>query len=212
MRSTWPLMRQGHLAIALACRGGFQFGDALFQVCAAVATQVGCLGGRHRHATHEQTSRGHERQPAGRLQQSPDHSNFSVGLTLHLSERIYRLHSVAGGYGVRCRQRVPAVPCSEGLTHSLTMRKQAKRKTAQLCTSHVAKKPRNESSWLQILRNSRVHKFASTIRCGQGLYFGRAPACTSKQLKWQDKTRASIVSAKPTSALNGEADGRRRLA
>jgi hypothetical protein len=49
---------QRHLAVALARRSGLEFGHALFQVCAAVATKVGCLGGRHRHATHEYASCG----------------------------------------------------------------------------------------------------------------------------------------------------------
>ena len=49
---------QRHLAVALARRSGLELGHALFQVCAAVATKVGCLGGRHRHATHEYASCG----------------------------------------------------------------------------------------------------------------------------------------------------------
>ena len=56
---------QRHLAVALARRRGLELGNALFQVCAAVAAEIGCLSGRHRHATHEHPGRGNERHPTG---------------------------------------------------------------------------------------------------------------------------------------------------
>ena len=52
---------QRHLAVAFASRRGLKLRHALFQICAAVATKVGCLGGRHRHATHEQAGCGNQR-------------------------------------------------------------------------------------------------------------------------------------------------------
>ena len=33
---------QRHLAVAFAGRGGLQLGNPLFQVCAAIAAEIGC--------------------------------------------------------------------------------------------------------------------------------------------------------------------------
>ena len=81
---------QRHLAVALASGRRLELGNALLEIGAAVAAKVGRLGRRHRHATHKQTGRGKQRHSTARLQESPDHSYFSVGRT-----PIYR--SITGG-------------------------------------------------------------------------------------------------------------------
>ena len=60
---------QRYAAIALASRRCFEFRNPLFEIGAAVATEIGGLGP---YATCDYTGRGDEREAAGRLKKSPD--------------------------------------------------------------------------------------------------------------------------------------------
>ena len=70
---------QGHLAIALAGRRGLEFGDTLFQVCAAVAAKIGRSGRAH---AHDKPKSGGDGEATGRFHQCPVHIHLQSYIAL----------------------------------------------------------------------------------------------------------------------------------
>src|SRR5262245_5602354 len=61
---------QRHLAVAFTSRGGLELGDPLFQVCAAIAAEIGCSDRAHAHDESESSGDG---EATARFHQCPVH-------------------------------------------------------------------------------------------------------------------------------------------